>query len=268
MMRSSRMHHDPESIQRSLQRLPKPVADPAFRSALRAAFVSRSIPERRATAVVRLPGARSFLRAGAVAVAATLIAAVILNSGPAWQLRGISGTNSLRLDGRMLAIGSPEIGHLLRAGVRIELPPGAQLDLELPGIAAFQVVGGSEMVLPASPGRWFARAVRGWLETGEVRITTGPRFRGAGLMIETPEVRAVVTGTTFAVFRLADGSCVCVLEGAVAMNGPTSAPDTVRAGFRRQVFRDGRPPLLEPIRPIETMKLEMLRGQAGAVPRR
>jgi hypothetical protein len=37
---------------------------------------------------------------------------------------------------------------------------------------------------------------------------------------------------------------------------------TVYAGFRRSVFRDGRAPRVEPIRPMETMKLTMLRAQA------
>ena len=72
----------------------------------------------------------------------------------------------------------------------------------------------------------------------------------------------MVKGTTLAVFRLPDASCVCVFEGEVAMLGG-GHDDTVDAGTRRTVYRDGRPPLLEPIRPMETMKLSMLRDQAA-----
>ena len=38
--------------------------------------------------------------------------------------------------------------------------------------------------------------------------------------------------------------------------------EVVLEGTRRSVFRDGSAPLVEPIRPMETMKLSMLRDQA------
>lgn len=267
MIRPSRRFYDPKSVQRLLQGLARPAADPEFRSALRSTFSRRLEPERRVHPALRVLRARA--SRWAAAAAAALIAAAFLNSGPAWQVRGILGTGPIRVDGRVVSPGSPDgVARALHAGARIELPSEAQLDLELPGIAIFQLVGGSRVVLPASPGRWIARAVIGSLEAGEVRVTTGPRFPGSGLTIETPEVRAVVTGTTFAVLRLDAASCVCVYEGAVVMHGPSSARDTVRAGFRRSVFRDGRPPLLEPILPMETMKLRMLHEGAGRGPGR
>jgi hypothetical protein len=45
------------------------------------------------------------------------------------------------------------------------------------------------------------------------------------------------------------------------MVGVASA-DTVWAGLRRSVYRDGRAPKVEPILPMETMKLTMLRAKA------
>ena len=270
MSNRSRIDTLTERVQRALQRAQRPVADASYRSRLRAAFVSRSIPERRATRswpLLRAPWPR--VAASLIAAAAAMIVVLLSNAGPAWRLRTASGSGSLRVDGRVLDLASSdEISRALHGGARIELPADAQLDLELPGVAVFQLVGGSRLVLPANPGRWFTREVTGSLDTGEVRITTGPRFHGTRLAVDTPEMRAIVTGTTLAVLRQPDASCVCVLEGAVVMSGHASAPDTVHAGFRRQVFRDGRAPLLEPIRPMEIMKLQMLRAQLADSPSR
>ncbi len=250
------------------RRLARPAADPMFRASLRAAFVTGTIPERHVPPLLRLvrnTRFRVFAGATTIAAAAAVVTALWLNPGPAWQVLGTSGAGALVIDGRPVALESyAEIEPLLRAGARITLPADSQLDLALPGIARVQIVGGSEVVLPASPGRWHGRAVVGSLAAGELRITTGPRFHGTRLAIETPETRVVVTGTTLAVFRLPDASCVCVLEGKVSMSGAGAHLETVRAGFRQVVYRDGRAPLVEPIRPMEAMKLEMLRAQAEA----
>ena len=195
-------------------------------------------------------------------------AAVILalawmhNAGPAWELTGSSGSGMVQIDGRPTPLDAPaEIARRLHSGADVLLPADAQLDLELPGIAVIQLVGGSHATLPGRPGRWFARSMVASLDTGEIRISTGPAFRGTRLEVVTPEARAIVTGTTLAVLRQADASCVCVLEGKVSMISNASAA-TVYAGFRRSVFRDGSAPRVEPIRPMETMKLTMLRTQA------
>ena len=45
---------DPQQL---VRRLPKPMADPEFRSSLRAAFVSSAIPERRLPLLLRFLGA-------------------------------------------------------------------------------------------------------------------------------------------------------------------------------------------------------------------
>jgi hypothetical protein len=166
------------------------------------------------------------------------------------------------IDGQPTLLGTPEaIARRVHPGAVVVLPADAQLDIQLPGIVAIQIVGGSRVILPGSPGRWFGRSMVGSLEAGEVRITTGPAFGGCRLEVVTPEVRAIVTGTTLAVLRQPDASCVCVLEGQVAMVGVASA-DTVWAGLRRSVYRDGRAPKVEPILPMETMKLTMLRAKA------
>ncbi|NOT35096.1 MAG: hypothetical protein HOP12_13190 [Candidatus Eisenbacteria bacterium] len=260
----------PEGMQQQLRAHPYPAADEAFRRELRAAFVNGTIAER-PTAMRDRSARRLWLRwaSASVAAVAACIALMTINAGPAWRSLGMTGATTLRVDGREVALGSdPGWGRLLRAGARLEIPAGGQLDLELPGLAIFQAVGGSEVVLPSSPGRWFNRTITGTLASGELRVTTGARFPGTRLTIRTAEARAIVTGTTLAVLRSRDSTCVCVLEGAVTMRGPSGASEVVHAGFRRSVFAGGRAPVVEAIRPMEIMKLQMLRDQLGAPPAR
>ena len=56
--------------------------------------------------------------------------------------------------------------------------------------------------------------------------------------MRAPEVRVEVTGTTLAVIREPQGTCVCVLEGAVRMGGPREPMATVPHGHLRYVFGD------------------------------
>ncbi len=258
-----------ETVRRSLSNLPGPPIRPAFRDRLRAEFILGAVPGRRllGTHVVRVSNWKWAASAAAIA-ALLLVIAVQGNRGPEWELSGVSGEGTAEIDGRPTPLAAPEsVARRLHSGAEVVLPAGAQVELRLPGIAAIQIVGGSRAFLPGSPGRWFGRAMAARLEAGELRITTGPAFSGNRLVVVTPEVQAIVTGTTLAVLRQPDASCVCVLEGQVAMLGKASA-DTVRAGFRRTVYRDGRAPLVEPILPMETMKLTMLREQAGQALRR
>jgi len=250
-----------ESVQRSLRRLSRGTPHPEFRARLRSKFVGDAIP--------RPARDRWWSAPWRIAATTALIAALILgpgsllNRGPAWRLSSASGSGAIRIDGRAAPIDAPvEIARRLRPGADVHLPAGAQLDLELPGIAVIQLVGGSHATLPGSPGRWFGRSMVASLDVGEIRISTGPVFHRNRLSVTTPEARAVVAGTTLAVLRQPDTTCVCVLEGKVAMIGHDSA-DSVDAGTRRSVFGRGGPPLVEPIRPMETMKLSMLRDQAA-----
>lgn len=250
-----------ESRLREARRIPPPPAPLEFRASLRARFVQGTIEAPGGLRRRSLAGPLA-LAAGVAAVAA--IALALLDAGPPWRAGGAMGSGAVRLDGRPVAVESLR-GRALRSGSTLEVPEGLQLDLELPGVALMQVAGGTRVTVPGSPGR-IRREARCALESGEVRFATAPSFSGR-LAVHTPEIRARVAGTTFAVIRTAEGSCVCVLEGRVAQVAG-AASDTVRAGFRRTIFRDGRPPLLEPILPMETMKLGMLReAAAGLAPR-
>ena len=250
-----------DQLAETIRRIPRVSAGEEFRARLRGEFVSGTFRRR----AVGGSAARPFVTTMLVTAAAACVIALattFLNSGPAWRVATVTGAGELCVDGRPVtpgALGSP--AARLRPGATLEVPDSVQVDLELPGLALLLVVGGSKVTVPGSPGRWFARTLTSSLERGEVRGSTGPGFAGTRFTITTPEAQAGITGTTFAVIRNRDASCVCVLEGAVAMNAGAST-DTVRTGFRRSVFRDGRPPLLEAILPMETMKLTMLRDQA------
>lgn len=244
-----------DALRARLRRVPEAQAPPAFRARLRSQFVLGTIAAPRS----RRLGPPLVLGLASAAAAAALLVVAILASGPAWELSAVSGTGVVRIDGVPVALSSPAgLAVRLRPGARVELPADAQLDLVLPGIAVMQITGGSRAALPGGPGRWITRPMTASLDLGEIRISTGPRFAGARLIVATPEMRALVEGTTLAVLRDHEASCVCVLEGRVAMIGGGTT-DTVRAGFRRSLYRGGNPPLLEPIRPMEAMKLSMLR---------
>ena len=250
-----------EGVIQAIGRMPRPTAPREFRARLRAQFVRGTMPDRDRGASLRrsaMPWRVPAAAAGTVVVLSLVVS--LLNAGSAWRVTGWMGTGDVLVDGRTVPLDVMR-GLRLRAGTVLEVPADLQLDVDLPGIARLQIAGGSRVAVPGSPGRWIARSVSAPFERGEIRVSTGPAFRGSRLTIVTPEMRAGVTGTTFAVIRNRDGSCVCVLDGSVVMAGG-AATDTVHSGLRRSVFRDGRPPLVEPILPMETMKLTMLREQA------
>ncbi len=253
--RLARRVHGPLRI-----RLPRPTAAPAFRSRLRDEFVRGVVAPpsgRRARTWRRLA---RWLPAAAAAVLAVLVAS---NAGEAPRVVRTTGDGDVRVDGRpepALRGGAP--ARPLRPGARLHVPAGTELDLEWPGIARLQVPGGTELTIPRGPGRWFGRSCEIALEAGELRLTTLRRFEPARIAVRTPEARAIVTGTTLAVMRLADATCVCVLEGRVGMAAGGSTA-IVHPGTRRSVFRDGRAPLVEPILPMEEMKLGMLRDHSA-----
>lgn len=248
-----------DALRARLGRMPRRPAPAAFHAGLRSQFVRDAIPapsSRRRLRPIVVAGAFS------TAAAAALLAVAILGRGPAWELASVSGSGVARIGGAEVPLSAPDlVARRLRAGAEVVLPADAQIDLRLPGIALLQITGGTRTVVPGRPGGWLARSIATSLASGELRLSTGPGFAGRRLTVVTPEVRVLVEGTTLAVLRDQDASCVCVFEGRVAMAG-AGATDTVRAGTRRSVFRNGGPPLLEPIRPMEAMKLGMLRDQA------
>ena len=241
-----------------------PRVDADFRARLKREFIAGAAP-----APAGAIGARSaWFRRGAwgtavaAAAAALVIVVLALNRGPGWQVVSAEGDGIAVIDGRPIPLGHVEdLGRALRAGVGVELGAGAMLEIESPGHLVIQVTPGTELRLPGPSGRWFGRELRALVSAGEVRITTGPRFRGARLLVETPEAGVLVNGTTLAVICEPGGTCVCVYEGSVRVGekgGPTSR---VERGWRRYVFGDGRPPEDASIRDDESVELARFRDR-------
>ena len=254
-----------------------PAPDPAYRARLKSAFASGAIesPAGRTSSgrpnVIPFPWGGGGHRPGwryTVAAAAAIVAVVltgILNQAPAWRITGMRGAGTVRLDGKPVSVADAAmLGRSVPAGVRVEVTDGAELDLRADGLMALQCTAGTDLILPPPPPRWFARRASLHVREGEIRVATGPAFKGATLAITTPDAALAVTGTTFAVILEPTGTCVCVFEGMVQV-GPRDGPAApVTSGKRRYVFRDGRPVEDAAMRDVEHVKLGAFRDEQMA----
>jgi ferric-dicitrate binding protein FerR (iron transport regulator) len=107
-----------------------------------------------------------------------------------------------------------------------------------PGSLVIHVMGRTAMTVPQAPRR--GRAAEAKLDSGQVRVTTGPAFAGARLVFETPEAIVRASGTTYAVIREPAGTCVCVFDGMVEVGPKGRKLERVEHGRRGFVFTDGR----------------------------
>jgi ferric-dicitrate binding protein FerR (iron transport regulator) len=277
----------------AVRQLPRPEADPAYRARLRREFVSgtltsplgldggvasdiagtvpsqeldRGVSDR--GRVVRGP-LNEWARPLAWAAAAVIMVVGVgrLNRGPEWRLGRTVGDGIAVVDRRAIPLehGS-ELAAALHPGATIQVPPGSQIEVLTPGGMMIQLTGGAEVVLPRSPGRWFGRSVTADLRHGELRITTGASFDGARLAVNTPEAHVEVTGTTLAVICEPAGTCVCVLEGRVAVGTRVGDMAEVEGGRRRYVFSDGRAPETDDMRDPEREPLGALRRDFESSP--
>lgn len=237
--------------------------DPAYRSRLRHAFVNGSFVALQ-PAGRRSPARLAALRWAALplAAAAALAAVSILNQGPPLTLRARVGEGVVVVDGVPVPMAdAAQLAQRLRPGARVRVPDGVRIELVSEGQLAIQLAGGADVALPAAPGRWFRRTARAEVRAGELRITTGARFHGARLEIETPEAAVTVTGTTLAVICEPTGTCVCVLDGRVAVARKGEGRVMVPAGRRRYVYNDNRAPEMDSMRPDEHVQLGEFRDR-------
>lgn len=260
-----------EHARDSLRRVGLPAARADFRARLKGEFMTGSIASGTERAKLRsvLEGPRwlgMWAQPVALAAAAALIAVSVLglNRGPAWKVSGATGEGIAIVGNRGIPMNhTDELSAALRPGVKIQVPAGAELNVMAGKTLAISVMPGTEFVLPKSPGRWFAREVDTQIKTGQLRITTGPSFRGARLMVLTPEAVVDVVGTTLAVICEPHGTCVCVLEGHVHVGAIAGEMADVEAGRRQFVFNDGRGPETDEMRPIERVKLDEFKDAMG-----
>jgi len=250
-------------------------ADPDFRERLRHAFATGSIEP---SETPRVPQPRKvfgwasipdWLRgslwgrfATAAAAVAIVVAVATLNRAPALEMVAASGDGAALVAGRTISMKDKvELAAALRPGVRVRVPEGASIELRSRDHLAVFLESGTEATVPGVPGRWYGRAAKAEVETGIMRIVTGPDFRGGSLSIATQVADVEVTGTTLAVICEPVGTCVCVLEGNVHMTEKGGKPVPIHQGMRRFVFNDGRPPESDKMRDTEVEKLSMFRAQ-------
>jgi len=218
-----------------------------------------SLPESRRTHRIRWI-------VGFGAVASVSIVAMALNQAPRWTALPSSGSGSLIVNGVPVPVReSAALTRRLRPGARVLLRSTQDLDLVSSGLLALQLSPGTEVVLPAPPGRWFGRVGRASVDRGLLRLTTGRHFDGSRLSITTPDATVSVTGTTLAVIAGPAGTCVCVLEGTARIRPHRGAMTAVSPGMRCRVARGERGSHEEEIRVAERPKLLDLRDRLKSV---
>lgn len=234
--------------------------DASYRARTRTAFLAAARP-------ARAPYRRAFFALSAAAAVLLVIGiAVVMNPGPRWQVARTGTTY-----GNVLVNGEPvpvddvrSLNEALAPGVTIEWDGSGDLALVSRRFLALGIAPGTKMTLPAPPPRWFARDVHGSLETGTIRLTSGPRFHGARVTIVAPQATAEMTGTTLAVIAEPQVTCVCVLEGAVHVMAGKHDMGMVPAGMRATVFGNGDAPIRAEMRPTERVKLSALKEEVRA----
>lgn len=212
---------------------------PAFRARLKQEFTTGRF------GAPRVPAPRPwFMRpTWLVPVAAGVIALTgwWTNRGPDWRVVGASGEGRVVVGSTSFElIERDAISAAIRRGGVVRTEGAVTLDLVAPGMMAVAMGPGSSVKLSAAPGRWWSRSAHAHVDSGNTYFSTGRAFRGAHLAVRTPEVEVDAVGTSFAVLRGADGSCVCVMEGHVHVtNRAGGGPEDVPEGMRRLVGADG-----------------------------
>jgi len=238
-----------------------PRLDATFRARLKQDFMSGRLGP------LRVPAPRVPWRPALwlpVAAGLVVVAGLFANRGPDWRVVSAHGEGRVRVGAASFAPEEREkLAAALRRGGELGIEGAVTLDLVAPGAMAVTLGPGTQLALPASPGRWWSRAVRARVRAGDAYFTTGRAFHGARLSVSTPEVDVLAVGTAFAVLRHEDGSCVCVMEGrvSVAKRSGGEAVD-VPEGMRRVVSVSGEAETL-PILEDSRHRLHQQRSSAG-----
>lgn len=249
-------------VRDAVRSLERPRAGASFRERLKADFVAGRLsgrgtpgPSRRRWRVVAI-GATTLAAAG-VAIVLTSV-----DRTEPWIVVPERADGTILVDGRPIPTGNAEaIARALRPGVRIATEQGTQVEFASEGQMVLQATPGTEFTLPAPPARRRNREIRTHVLGGELRVTTGVGFRGARLTVLTDEATIEVTGTTLAVIRGPDSTCVCVFEGVVQASPRGGAVAPIPAGTQQYFFADGRPTEVHDINDMERAKLGMFRDQ-------
>lgn len=246
------------------------VADADFRARLRAGFVAGTLTEADApSAAAPFPRVhrgpwiqRPALWAPLAAAAALAIVLGVGGRGPDWEVNAVEGAGVVRVDG--VAVSDDALARAIRRGGRLQLDDGVTLEVVAAGQVAVRFAAGSDVQLTPSPARWFDRHAELRVTQGEVYVSTGRDFRGARLAVITPEARAEVLGTSFAVMRFATGTCVCVLEGRVRVGSVFDSTSTELVEGQRRFCYTSQPAYTDSILEHSVHTLHHLHESSGA----
>lgn len=250
-------------LQQSVRDLGEVRADDAFRAKLRQQFVSGEFAETAETPTAEMPAPeipnivelppqkRTRRRFLAVLPAMAAMLAIVIFSGgdPEWKMEDVRGIGTVTVNSHTADATDPDaVANLIVPSARISVPEGVQLDVVLDGVMVIGVAGPADFTMPDNPeGDKYAYAAT--VHRGEFRIKTGPEFPGSEVLILTTEGRIEITGTTIAVYKNDDVTCVCVLEGTALIGKDGDHMDAVSAGMRKVMFADGNDPAIIPIEP-------------------
>jgi ferric-dicitrate binding protein FerR (iron transport regulator) len=249
----------------ALASLPRPRPSAAAREKARAAFLGQDRPGAEVSAPPE-PTRRS-RRWLAIPLAAALVAVMLvagwygLQPRSQWFVTDVVSPAGIVAEAPALATGAEVEAGLVITGAESEL------ELQLGQELRFRMLPSSQIQLPAPPARWFGQPRTLRLEQGEIYGTTGGQELSFLLQFETLEVTAQLAGTTFAVFRTDEGSCVCLWTGGIVVTPRDSGQAVaLEPETKFYVYTDGRPNEVQPIDDMERMKLSMMH-EGGIIPR-
>ena len=158
------------------------------------------------------------------------------------------------------------VGESFKSGA-IVVAAGSELELQLGQDLRVRLLADTKLDLPSGPGRWFGIDRTLKLDSGEIYGTSGGQKLGFDLAFVTDELSARMTGTTFAVFRTDEASCVCLWVGGIDVTSLDSGEVvTLEPRSRVWIYRDGRAHEVLPLSDMETMKLQMTDEAGLAAP--
>jgi|GEM_PF-1963931 len=175
-----------------------------------------------------------------------------------WRLTAVSDP-----DGDLAGNTDRSVGSILTAG-ELHTPEHGSFELTLGSSLRLRMAPCSGIVLPDAPRRWNPETMTIAVEHGELFGSTGGEKLPAAINLVTNVLSARITGTTFAVFRIPEATCVCLLEGSVQITPSVgnATPIDVPVESKVLIFNDGRPHEIVPIDGMERSKLQMLLDRA------
>ena len=236
----------------TLRRLPPAVASPEARERTRLAFMAGAVQDEAPPKRVEKRRSRWATMLMAAALGVLAVALYGWQSADQWVVLDAVEAGGITVEGQTVAV-----GESFGSG-SVVVAAGSELELQLGSSPRVRLLEGTELELPSGPGRWFGIDRTLKLASGEIYGTSGGQKLSFDLAFVTDELSARMTGTTFAVFRTDEASCVCLWVGGIDVTSAASGEVVSLEPLSRiWIYRDGRAPEVLPLSDMETMKLQM-----------